>query len=193
MKWLGVRLRKAHGGGGSGKSSNGGIVSVLGSVPLAVKLDRHGVLRLPQLKIEFWTLPLLLNLIVFEQSLEQRAGDVMAYTWLMAKIIPSAEDAAVLVAAEVVRGGAVGNESNADVVRFFRELIAACEGTREMEVSYLAETLQWLKKRTQHPLFAKRMADVQRYYIAVPWRLVVAIVTIITTVASILQTLPSFK
>ncbi|CAL4991494.1 unnamed protein product [Urochloa decumbens] len=191
MKWLGVRLKKARGGGG--KQASDSIVSVLGPVPLAVKVDHHGVLRLPQLKVEFRTVPLLLNLIVFEHSLEQRAGDVLAYTWLMAKIIPSAEDAAVLVAAEVVRGGAVGNESNADVVRFFRQVSAAWEGVVELEVSYLRETLQWLQKRTQHPLFAKRVADVQRYYIAVPWRLVVAIVTIITTVASILQTLPSFK
>ncbi|CAL4991507.1 unnamed protein product [Urochloa decumbens] len=194
MKWLGVRLKKARGGGGgSGKQASDSIVSVLGPVPLAVKVDHHGVLRLPQLKIEFRTVPLLLNLIVFEHSLEQRAGDVLAYIWLMAKIVPSPEDAAVLVAAEVVRRGAVGNESNANVVRFFRQVSAAWEGAVELEVSYLRETLQWLQKRTQHPLFAKRVADVQRYYVAVPWRLVVAIVTIITTVASIIQTLPSFK
>nr|CAB3489357.1 unnamed protein product [Digitaria exilis] len=192
MKWLGVRIQKIDSGGG--KSSGGaGIVSVLGPVPLAVELDRHDVLRLAQLKIEFRTVPLLLNLIVFEHSSEQRAGNVLSYMWLMAKIVQAAEDAAVLVTAEVVRGETMGSESNTDVVRFFRQVSAACEGAGELEVSYLGETLQRLKERTQHPLFAKRVADLQRYYIAVPWRLVAAFVTVITTVSSILQTFPSFK
>ncbi|CAL4991503.1 unnamed protein product [Urochloa decumbens] len=195
MKWLGVRLKKAHGGGGgggSGKASDS-IVSVLRPVPLAVKLDRHGVLRLGQLKIEFQTVPLLFNLIAFENSAELRAGDVLAYTWFMAMMVQSAEDAAVLVEAEVVRGGAAGNETNADVVRFFRHVSAACEGAVELEVSYLGETLQWFKGRTQHPFFAKRLADVQRYYITVPWRIVTAFGTVITTVLCILQAVTSFK
>ncbi|CAL4979575.1 unnamed protein product [Urochloa decumbens] len=195
MKWLGVRLKKADGGGGgggSGKASDS-IVSVLGPVPLAVKLDRHGVLRLGQLKIEFRTVPLLFNLIAFENSAEVRAGNVLAYTWFMAIMVQSAEDAAVLVEAEMVRGGAAGNETNADVVRFFRHVSAACEGALELEVSYLGETLQWFKGRTQHPLFAKRLADMQRYYITVPWRIVTAFGTVITTVLGILQAVTSFK
>ncbi|CAL4979583.1 unnamed protein product [Urochloa decumbens] len=194
MKWLGVRLKKARGGGGgSGKQASDSIVSVLGPVPLAVKLDHHGVLRLGQLKIEFRTVPLLFNLIAFENSAELRAGDVLAYTWLMAKIVPSPEDAAVPVAAEMVRGGVVGNETSADVVRFFRHVSAACEGAVELEVSYLGETLKWFKGRTQHPFFAKRLADVQRYYITVPWRIVTAFGTLITTVLCILQAVTSFK
>ncbi|CAO2142406.1 unnamed protein product [Urochloa humidicola] len=192
MKWFGVRLKNAHGGGSSGKSLDGGIVSVLGPAPLAVKHDHLGVLRLAQLKIEFRTLPLLLNLIAFENS-EVWSGDVLAYTWFMAKIVPSAEDAAVLVEAEVVQGSTVANESNADVVRFFSHVSVACEAAGELDVSYLAETLQWLKKRTQHRLFSKRVADVQRYYITVPWRLVTAFGTVVTTVVSILQAYAPFK
>ncbi|KAF8711180.1 hypothetical protein HU200_029192 [Digitaria exilis] len=195
VKGMLLRLEKTHGGGGGGvKSSDGaGIVSVLGPVPLAVKLDQHGVLRLAQLKIEFRTMPLLLNLMAFERYFcEMQAGDVLAYTWFMAKMVPSAEDAAELVAAEVLRGSAVGNESNADVVRFFRDVGAACEGSgqRELEKSYLRETLLLFEERTQH---AKRVADVKRYYVTVPWRLITAFVTVITTVTSILQTLASFK
>jgi hypothetical protein len=38
-----------------------------------------------------------------------------------------------------------------------------------------------------------KMADVKRYYVDVPWRLVVAFVTVVITVATVLQTFAAFK
>jgi hypothetical protein len=188
MMWMWVRFKKAR-----GKSiAESGIASVLGPVPLAVKLDLDGVLLLPQLRIEFRTAPLLLNLMAFEQSAEQHAGDISAYVWLMAKLVQSAEDAGVLVAAEVVQSSMAGSGSNEYVVRFFREVGAASEAPGMLEQSYLADMLEGLRNRTWYPLLTKR-ADVQRYYVNVPWRLVAAFVTVVTTVASILQTYASFK
>jgi hypothetical protein len=186
MMWMWVRFKKAR-----GKSiAESGIASVLGPVPLAVKLDLDGVLLLPQLRIEFRTAPLLLNLMAFEQSAEQHAGDISAYVWLMAKLVQSAEDAGVLVAAEVVQSSMAGSGSNEYVVRFFREVGAASEAPGMLEQSYLADMLEGLRNRTWYPLLTKR-ADVQRYYVNVPWRLVAAFVTVVTTVAS--QTYASFK
>ncbi|TVU18034.1 hypothetical protein EJB05_34101, partial [Eragrostis curvula] len=118
------------------------------------------------------------------RSSSQRSGDVSAYVWLMAKIVQAPEDAGVLLAAEVVCSSTEGSES---VARFFREVGAAAE---ELEKSYLGEVLaEKLRQRTcLSPLLRKR-ADVLRYYINVPWRLIVAFVTVVTTVASILQTI----
>lgn len=115
----------------------------------------------------------LLNLIAFEQLTEQRAGDVSAYAWFMAKLVRSPEDAAV------VQRIMVGSGSHGGVARFFGEVGSASEAAGKLEQSYLRETLEQLRKRTMHPLLTKR-ADVQRYFINVPWRLVAAFVTVVT-------------
>ncbi|TVU18050.1 hypothetical protein EJB05_34117, partial [Eragrostis curvula] len=104
---------------------------------LAVALEHEDCLRLPRLRIEFRTAPLLLNLIAFEQQSELRYGDVSAYAWLMAKLVQSPEDAGVLVAAEVVQSSAAGSEGKEDVARFFREVGAASEAAEQLEKSYL--------------------------------------------------------
>ncbi|CAN6349609.1 unnamed protein product [Urochloa humidicola] len=189
LKRMWVRFKKARGGGGSKAPAAETIASVLGPVPLAVKLEHEDRLRLPQLRVEQRTAPLLLNLMAFEQSAEQRAGDVSAYVWLMAKLVQSPEDAGVLAAAEVVvdGGGAAGSESKEDVARFFRRVGAASEAAGELEKSYLGETLQKLRERIE------KRAGVQRYYVQVPWRLAAALVTVVTTVTSILQTYAAFK
>jgi len=167
-------------------------VSVLGPVPLAVKLAHGERLRLPQLRIEFRTAPLLLNLMAFEQSADHRAGDVSAYVRLMATMVQSAKDAGELVAADVVQCGTSGSESNEDVARFLRRVGAASEAAAELQKSYLGPALETLRELTSDQIMTKRV-DVQRYYVNVPWRLVAAFVTIVTTVASILQTFTSFK
>ncbi|CAN6326582.1 unnamed protein product [Urochloa humidicola] len=193
LKRMGVRFRKVRGGGISSKVAAGTIASVLGPVPLAVKLAHEDLLRLPQLRVEHRTAPLLLNLMAFEQSAEQRAGDVSAYVWLMAKLVQSPEDAGVMVAAEVVvHGAAAGCESKEDVARFFRRVGAASEAAAELEKSYLGETLQKLRERSQHPLFMM-WADVQRNYFTVPWAVVAEFVAFITFISTILQTYGSFK
>nr|CAB3463807.1 unnamed protein product [Digitaria exilis] len=195
LKRMWVRFKKARGGGGAGKASSAaGIASVLGPVPLAVKLEHEDRLRLPQLRIEFRTAPLLLNLMAFEQAAEQRrAGEVSAYVWLMAKLVQSAEDAGVVVAAEVVQSTtSTGSESKDDVARFFRRVGAASEAAAELEKSYLGETLQKLRERSQHPLFMM-WADVQRNYFTVPWAVVAEFVAFITFISTILQTYGSFK
>ncbi|RCV15362.1 hypothetical protein SEVIR_3G051300v4 [Setaria viridis] len=190
LKRMWVRFKKVR--GGSGSKAAAGIASVLGPVPLTVKLAHEDRLRLPQLRIEFRTAPLLLNLMAFEQSAEQRAGDVSAYVWLMAKLVQSAEDAGVLVAAEVVHGGTTGNESKEDVACFFRQMGSASEAAGELEKSYLRETLQKLRERSQDPLFMM-WADVQRNYFTVPWAVVAEFVTFFTFISTILQTYGSFK
>ncbi|RLN30619.1 UPF0481 protein [Panicum miliaceum] len=190
LKRMWVWFKKAR--GGSSSKAPAGIASVLGPVPLAVKLAHEDRLRLPQLRIEFRTAPLLLNLMAFEQSAEQRAGAVSAYVWLMAKLVQSAEDAGVLVATEVVQSSATGSESKEDVARFFRQVGAASEAAGELEKSYLGETLQKLRERSQHPLFMM-WADVQRNYFTVPWAVVAEFVTFITFISTILQTYGSFK
>ena len=114
-------------------------------MPLAVKLAHGERLRLPQLRIEFRTAPLLLNLMAFEQWADHRAGDVSAYVWLMAKLVQSPEDAGVLVAAEVVTSS--GSESKEDVARFFKRVGAASEAAAELKKSYLGETLHKLRRR----------------------------------------------
>ena len=168
-------------------------MSVLGPVPLAVKLAHGERLRLPQLRIEFRTAPLLLNLMAFEQSADHRAGDVSAYVRLMATMVQSAKDAGELVAADVVQCSTSGSESNVDVVtRFLRRVGAASEAAAELQKSYLGPALETLRELTSDQIMTKRV-DVQRYYVNVPWRLVAAFVTIVTTVASILQTFTSFK
>ncbi|KAJ1261447.1 hypothetical protein BS78_09G030200 [Paspalum vaginatum] len=134
-----------------------GIASLLGPVPLAVKLVHGDGLRLSQLRIEFRTAPLLLNLMAFEQSAYQRAGDVSAYVWLMAKLVQSAEDVTLLVAAEVVKSSTSGRESKENVARFFRQVGAASEAAAaELEKSYLGKTREKLRKRSQHPLYIVR-------------------------------------
>jgi len=188
LKRMWVRFNKAR-GGSTGKAP-AGIASVLGPVPLAVKLAHEDRLRLPQLRIEFRTAPLLLNLMAFEQSADQRAGDVSAYVWLMAKLVQSPEDAGVLVAAEVVASS--GSESKEDVARFFKRVGAASEAAAELEKSYLGETLHKLRERSQHPLFMM-WADVQRNYFTVPWAVVAEFVAFITFISTILQTYGSFK
>ncbi|CAN6358425.1 unnamed protein product [Urochloa humidicola] len=192
LKRMWVRFRKARSGGSSSKAA-AGIASVLGPVPLAVKLVHEDRLQLPQLRLEHRTAPLLLNLMAFEQSAEHRAGDVSAYVWLMAKLVQSPEDAGVLVAAEVVvHGAAAGSESKEDVARFFRRMGAASEAAAELEKSYLGETLQKLRERSQHPLFMM-WADVQRNYFTVPWAVVAEFVAFVTFISTILQTYGSFK
>ena len=116
-----------------------------------------------------------------------------AYVWLMATMVRSAQDAAVLVAADVVQCSTSGSESNVDVVaRFLRRVGAASEAAAELQKSYLGPALETLRELTSDQIMTKRV-DVQRYYVNVPWRLVAAFVTIVTTVASILQTFTSFK
>ncbi|XP_002440528.2 UPF0481 protein At3g47200 [Sorghum bicolor] len=190
LKRMWVRFQKAR--GGSTSKAPAGIASVLGAVPLAVKLAHEDRLRLPQLRIEFRTAPLLLNLMAFEQSADQRGGDVSAYVWLMAKLVQSPEDAGVLVAAEVVAAASSGSESKEDVARFFRRVGAASEAAAELEKSYLGETVQKLRERSQHPLFMM-WADVQRNYFTVPWAVVAEFVAFITFISTILQTYGSFK
>ncbi|KAF8666199.1 hypothetical protein HU200_053728 [Digitaria exilis] len=160
LKRMWVSFKKARGGGG--KNAAAGIASLLGPVPLAVKLAHEDRLRLPQLRIEFRTAPLLLNLMAFEQQEQQRAGDVSAYVWLMAKLVQSEKDARVLVAAEVVKSGASASDNQEHVVRFFRQVGgAASEAPAEMDKTYLGETLRKLRERSQHPLFMM-WADIQR-------------------------------
>ncbi|XP_062179992.1 UPF0481 protein At3g47200-like [Phragmites australis] len=193
LKRMWVRFKKAR-GRRTGKAA-AGIASVLGPVPLAVKLVHEDRLRLPQLRIEFRTAPLLLNLVAFEQSSEQRTGpgDVSAYVWFMTKMVQSAEDAGVLVAAEVVQSSSAGgSESKEEVARFFRQVGAASEVEEEAEKSYLGEMLGKLRERSHHPLFMM-WADVQRNYFTVPWAVVAEFVTLITFISAILQTYGSFK
>ncbi|KAL6865364.1 hypothetical protein ACP4OV_016515 [Aristida adscensionis] len=185
-----VRFRKAR--GGAGGKAPAGIAAVLGPVPLAVRLEHEDRLRLPQLRLEFRTAPLLLNLMAFEQAAERRAGEVSAYAWLMAKLVQSAEDAGVVVAAEVVQSSAAGSESKEEVARFFRQVGAASEAAAELEKSYLGEMVARLRERSQHPLFMM-WADVQRNYFTVPWAVVAEFVTFVTFVSTILQTYRSFK
>ncbi|CAL4895858.1 unnamed protein product [Urochloa decumbens] len=200
LKRMWVRFRKVRSGSKSAAPApapaGGTIASVLGPVPLAVKLAHEDRLRLPQLRVEQRTLPLLLNLMAFEQSADQllAAADVSAYVWLMAKLVQSPEDAGVLVAAEVVvHGGAAGGESKEDVERFFRRVGAASEAAgEELDKSYLGETLRKLRERSQHPLFMM-WADVQRNYFTVPWAVVAEFVAFITFISTILQTYGSFK
>ncbi|TKW08452.1 hypothetical protein SEVIR_6G028500v4 [Setaria viridis] len=168
-----------------------GIASVLGHVPLATKLAHQDLLLLPQLRIEFGTAALLLNLMAFEQSAEQRAGDVSAYVWFMSKLVQSSEDATVLMAADVVRSGTSGREGMEEVARFFQQVGTASEAAAELDKSYLGEMLQKLRERSQYPLLMK-LADVKRYYVNVPW-LLVAFVTVVTTVATVLQIFAAFK
>ncbi|XP_020401687.1 UPF0481 protein At3g47200 [Zea mays] len=188
LKRMWVRFKKAR-GGSTGKAP-AGIASVLGPVPLAVKLAHEDRLHLPQLRIDFRTAPLLLNLMAFEQSADQRAGDVSAYVWLMAKLVQLPEDAGVLVAAEVVQSA--GSESKEDIARFFKHVGAASEAAAELEKSYLGVTLNKLRERSQHPLFMM-WADVQRNYFTVPWAVVAEFVAFITFISTILQTYGSFK
>lgn len=126
---------------------------MLGPVPLGVKLAHDELLRLSQLRIEFRTAPLLLNLMAFEQSTptDQRAGDVSAYVWFLAKLVQSAEDAALLLASEVVVHSRMTTVSQIeDVARFFRQVGAASEAAGEtMEKSYLGKTLGELRRRSR--------------------------------------------
>ncbi|CAL4910385.1 unnamed protein product [Urochloa decumbens] len=192
LKRMWVRFKKVRGG-----KAASGIASVLGPVPLAVKLSHEDRLQLPQLRIEFRVAPLLLNLMAFEQSAEQQlaGADVSAYVWLMAKLVQSPEDAGVLVAAEVVvHGGAARSESKEDVAWFFRRVGTAREvaGQEELDKSYLEETLRKLRDRSHHPLFMM-WADVSRNYFTVPWGVVAEFVTILSFVASVLQIYTTFK
>jgi hypothetical protein len=62
LKRIGARFKRFHSG-----DRPAGIASVLGPVPLAMKLEYEDRVRLPRLCIEFRTAPLLLNLVAFEQ------------------------------------------------------------------------------------------------------------------------------
>nr|CAB3483915.1 unnamed protein product [Digitaria exilis] len=192
LKRMWVSFKKARGGGG--KNAAAGIASLLGPVPLAVKLAHEDRLRLPQLRIEFRTAPLLLNLMAFEQQEQQRAGDVSAYVWLMAKLVQSEKDARVLVAAEVVKSGASASDNQEHVVRFFRQVGgAASEAPAEMDKTYLGETLRKLRERSQHPLFMM-WADIQRSLSFSPSAAVIAeFVTLVSFFASVLQIYTTFK
>jgi hypothetical protein len=193
LKRMWVRFKKAR--GGSSTKAAAGIASVLGPVPLAMKLAHEDRLVLPRLRIEFRTAPLLLNLMAFEHSAEQRAGDVSAYVWLMAKLVQSPEDAGVLVAAEVVHGGTtMKDESKEDEVRFFRQVGAASEAGAELEKSYLGlgETLQKLQERSLHPLFMM-WADVQRHFFFAPWAVIAEFFAVVSFFASVLQIYTTFK
>ncbi|GJN36157.1 hypothetical protein PR202_gb24997 [Eleusine coracana subsp. coracana] len=192
LKRMWVRFKRARSGGGGGTKSAAGIAAVLGPVPLAVKLEHEDCIRLPRLRIEIRTAPLLLNLIAFEQAAEQRAGDVSAYAWLMAKLVQSPEDAGVLVAAEVLQSTSSGSEAKEDVARFFKEVGAASEAAEEVGKSYLGETMLKLRERSRHPLFMM-WADVQRNYFTVPWAVVAEFVAFITFISTILQTYGSFR
>ncbi|XP_062232396.1 UPF0481 protein At3g47200-like [Phragmites australis] len=185
LKRMWVLFEKAR--GGRSNKAAAGIASVLGPVPLAVKLT-HEELRLPQLRIEFRTAPLLLNLMAFEQW----AGDVSAYACLMAKMVQSAEDAGVLVAAEVVQSSTAGSESKENVARLFRQVGTASDAAGELEKSYLGEMLGKLWERSRHPIF-RMWADVQRNYFNEPWAIVAEIVAFVTFVFNILQIYASFK
>jgi hypothetical protein len=192
LKRMLLRFTKSSRGGAAAGAA-GGIVSVLGHVPLATKLlANEDLLRLPQLRIESRTAALLLNLMAFERSWGDRAGDVSAYVWFMSKLVQSPEDAAVLLAADVVRSGTSVSGGKMEVARFFRQVGAASEAAAKLEQSYLGGTLNKLRERSQHTLLMK-MADVKRYYVDVPWRLVVAFVTVVITVATVLQTFAAFK
>ncbi|KAF8641559.1 hypothetical protein HU200_067745 [Digitaria exilis] len=192
LKRMWVTFKKASGGGG--KNAAAGIASLLGPVPLAVKLAHEDRLRLPQLRIEFRTAPLLLNLMAFEQQEQQRAGDVSAYVWLMAKLVQTEKDARVLVAAEVVKSGASASDNQEHVVRFFRQVGgAASEAPAEMDKTYLGETLRKLRERSQHPLFMM-WADIQRSLSFSPSAAVIAeFVTLVSFFASVLQIYTTFK
>ncbi|PNT72015.1 LOW QUALITY PROTEIN: hypothetical protein BRADI_2g38426v3 [Brachypodium distachyon] len=192
LKRMGVRFRKARSGSGKPVA---GIASVLGPVPLAVKLTQHGDrLHLPQLRLEFRTTPLLLNLMAFEQSSSTTSAapqEVSAYMSFMAKMVQSAEDAGVLSAAEVVQQqGGAGNESKEEVARVFRNLGEASAAAGE--TSYLHGMLEKLRERSRHPLYVM-WADVQRNYFTLPWAVVAEFVAVVTFVSTMLQTYSSFK
>ncbi|KAL5202909.1 hypothetical protein ABZP36_013861 [Zizania latifolia] len=185
LKRMWVRFKKPPRGSGVAVA---GIASVMGPVPLAMTLAHEDRLRLPQLRVEFRTAPLLLNLMAFEQAAEaQEKQEVSAYVSFMAKMVQSSEDAGTLTAAEVVvhgHGGASG-ESKEDVARLFRQVGAASEVV-ELERSYLRETLGKLRERSRHPLF-NMWADVQRNYFTVPWAVVAEFVAFVTFVSTIVQ------
>ncbi|KAG8067056.1 hypothetical protein GUJ93_ZPchr0005g16152 [Zizania palustris] len=190
LKRMWVRFNKPPRGSGVAVAS---IASVMGPVPLAMTLAHEDRLRLPQLRVEFRTAPLLLNLMAFEQAAEvPEKQEVSAYVSFMAKMVQSSEDAGALTAAEVVVHGHSGasGESKEDVARLFRQVGAASEVV-ELERSYLRETLVKLRERSQHPLF-NMWADVQRNYFTVPWAVVAEFVAFVTFVSTIVQMYSSF-
>uniref|UniRef100_A0A0D9WCD3 Uncharacterized protein n=1 Tax=Leersia perrieri TaxID=77586 RepID=A0A0D9WCD3_9ORYZ len=203
LKRMWVRFKKPpsspsrHGGGATPP-----IASVMGPIPLAVKLSHEDKLRLPQLRIDHLrTAPLLLNLMAFEQSMPLPAArspathDVSAYVSLMAKMVQTADDAGAMTAAEVVvvvHGGG-GGESREETVRLFRQVGAAASGGEvELERSYLGKTVVELRERSRHPLFVM-WADVQRNYFTLPWAVVAEFVAFVTFVSTIVQLYSSFK
>ncbi|XP_048566919.1 UPF0481 protein At3g47200-like [Triticum urartu] len=198
LKRMGVQFKKAR--AGSGSKAVAGIASVLGPVPLAVKLTQHeDRLHLPQLRVEFRTAPLLLNLMAFEQSASasmKTPMDVSAYVCFMAKMVQSAEDAGVLAAAEVVQQhGGAGNETKEAVARFFRTMGVASEaaaGGELLVTSYLCVLLEKLRERSRHPLYVM-WADVQRNYFTLPWAVVIEVVALVTFVSTMVQTYTSVK
>ncbi|KAB8097970.1 hypothetical protein EE612_026894 [Oryza sativa] len=191
LKRMWVRFKKPRGGGAAAVT---GIASVMGPVPLAVKLAHEDKLRLPQLRVELRTAPLLLNLMAFEQSAAKaEARDVSAYVSFMAKMVQSAEDAGALAAAEVVAvvHGNGGGEGKEEVVRLFRQ-VGAASGEVELERSYLGGMVVELRERSRHPLFMM-WADVKRNYFTVPWAVVAEFVAFVTFVSTIVQMYSSFK
>ncbi|XP_040380510.1 UPF0481 protein At3g47200-like [Oryza brachyantha] len=189
LKRMWVRFKKAPRGSGP---AVGGIASVMGPVPLAVKLAHEDKLRLPQLRVELRTAALLLNLMAFEQSAgKPEAQDVSAYVSFMAKMVQSAEDAGALTASEVVVVVGGGGESKEEVVRLFRQ-VGAASGEVELERSYLGRMMVELRDRSRHPLFMM-WADVKRNYFTVPWAVVAEFVAFVTFVSTIVQMYSSFK
>uniref|UniRef100_A0A8I6WHC1 Uncharacterized protein n=2 Tax=Hordeum vulgare subsp. vulgare TaxID=112509 RepID=A0A8I6WHC1_HORVV len=191
MKRMRVELKKARGSGGKAVC---GIASVMGPVPLVVNLVHGGDhLLLPQLRLEFRTAPLLLNLLAFEQSSSasmRTPTEVSAYVSFMAKMVQTAEDARLLLAEEVLQqDGSAGNQSIEEVVRFFRMVGAASEsaaGAEVLETSYLCVLVEKLRERSRSWAYVDR-----NYYTFLAE--FVALVTFVSSVSTILQTYAAFK
>uniref|UniRef100_A0ACD5TYB4 Uncharacterized protein n=1 Tax=Avena sativa TaxID=4498 RepID=A0ACD5TYB4_AVESA len=190
MKQMRVQFKKAR--GQRFAPSVVGIAWVLGPVPLAVMLY-EGQLQLPQLRLESRTAPLLLNLMVFEQSpspqgfYPSQPQDVSSYVAFMAKLVQSAEDARLLADVKVLQlHGSFGDESMQEVPRFFRVVGAASKATGELEGSYLRTTLELLRSRSDS------WVDLERKYFTF-LAVFLAFVTFVSGVATIFQTYAAFK
>ncbi|XP_048566983.1 UPF0481 protein At3g47200-like isoform X3 [Triticum urartu] len=191
MKRMRLEFKKARVRGIT--ASVAAIASVMGPVPLVVELTDGDYLVLPQLRLEFRTAPLLLNLMAFERSALASAktlSDVSAYMCFMTKLVQTAEDAGLVLAAEVVQqDGSAGNQSIEEVVRFFRMVGAASElaaGGELLTSSYLCVLVEKLRERSRSWTYADR-----NYYTFLAE--FVALVTFVSGVSTILQTYAAFK